>query len=89
MKCLIGEVNIQCITTNLVTNLQRFAIFSIILYCSFSSQYSQICVSAAGIEHSVVVVMLHGCSVVFHAFLIVALAGSLYSFTLTPYSEAG
>jgi len=91
MKCLIGEINIQCITTNLVMNLQRFAIFCIILYYSFSSQYIQICISPAGIEHSVVVVMLHSCivKVLFHAFLIVALAGSLYSFTLTPNSEAG
>jgi len=91
MKCLIGEINIQCITTNLVMNLQIFAIFCIILYYSFSSQYIQICVTPAGIEHSVVVVMLLSCivKVLFHAFLMVALAGSLYSCTLTRTSEAG
>jgi len=91
MKCLIEEINIQCITTNLVMNLQIFAIFYIILYYSFSSQYIQICVTPEGIEHSVAVVRLLSCivKVLFHAFLMVALAGSLYSYTLTRTSEAG
>jgi hypothetical protein len=91
MKCLFGEINIQHITANLVMDLQIFTIFYIILYYSFSSQHIQICVSPAGIEHSVVVVMLHSCivKVLFHAFLIVAIARSLYRCTLTTTSEAG
>ena len=48
---------IQCITTNLVMNLQRFAIFCIILFYSALSKFIY-AASPAGIEHFVVVVIL-------------------------------